>query len=405
MCRIAILSIHTSPLALPGTQDSGGMNVYVRELAHRLSRRGHQVDIFTRSRWPIGPTVEGIDRQVRLVHIPAGPPKASKEELYRYLPEFVRGVIAYAETHGGPYDLVHSHYWLSGWAGQILKARWGVPHLIMFHTLGEAKVAAGGREPIHRLRAERHIAQEADRIVCASRSEAETLARLYGVPWERMAVIPCGVDTHRFRPYPQAEARRLLGLPLDRPIALFVGRLEPVKGLDTLLRALALLPPAVLLLVVGGDPRPHPRQERLRRLAQALGLAGRVAFRPAVPHHMLPLWYNAADLCIIPSRYETFGMVALEAMACGVPVIASRVGGLQETIIDGVTGLLVWPPRPEALAHSIASLLADEEARRRLGEEARRRAQAYDWESVASQVESLYRQLLGPRRLLACHGP
>jgi len=403
VCRIAILSIHTSPLALPGTRDSGGMNVYVRELARRLGQRGHRVDIFTRSREPRAPRTEEVAHQVQLVYLPAGPGEASKEELYRYLPEFVRGVIAYAEAHGGPYDLVHSHYWLSGWAGQILKARWNVPHLIMFHTLGEAKVAVGGREPSHRLQAERHIAQEADRIVCASRNEAETLARLYKVPREKTAVIPCGVDTDLFRPLDRREARRLLGLPLERPIALFVGRLEPVKGLDTLLRALSQLPSSVLLLVVGGDEGDNAGRQCLRELARNLGVEGQVAFRPAVPHEMLPLWYNAADVCVIPSHYESFGMVALEAMACGVPVVASRVGGLQETVIDGATGLLVWPPRPDVLAPRLAALLEDEALRRRLGQEARRRAQAYHWEAVATQVESLYRQLLGPRRLVACH--
>ncbi len=402
MCRIALLSIHSSPLALPGTRDSGGMNVYVRELARHLGQRGHQVDIFTRTSGPA--EVEEVERQVRLVHVPAGPPGTGKEGLYQYLPELARKIGAYAEAQGNPYDLVHSHYWLSCWVGQILKARWRVPHLIMFHTLAEAKVAAGGREPPHRLQAERRIAQEADRIVCASHHEAEILARLYHVPMERMVVIPCGVDTGLFRPLPQEMARRLLGLPQGRPILLFVGRLEPLKGLDTLMQALALLPPSVLLLVVGGE-EDHESRRSLRDLAHSLGVEERVVFQPAVPHPTLPLWYNAADICIIPSLYETFGMVALEAMACGLPVVATRVGGLQETIVDGISGVLFWPPRADVLASRLAELLADEELRRRLGREARRRAQAYAWERVATQVEALYRQLLGPRRLVACHSP
>lgn len=402
MCRIAVLSVHSSPLALPGTRDSGGMNVYVRELACRLGQRGHQVDIFTRTSGPA--KVEEVDRQVRLVHMPAGPPGTDKEGLYQYLPELARKIGAYAEAQGNPYDLVHSHYWLSGWVGQMLKARWRVPHLIMFHTLAEAKVAAGGREPPHRLQAERRIAQEADRIVCASHHEAEILARLYHVPRERMVVIPCGVDTGLFRPLAQEMARRLLGLPQGRPILLFVGRLEPLKGLDALMRAVALLPPSVLLLVVGGE-EDHAGRRSLRDLARSLGVEERVRFQPAVPHPTLPLWYNAADICIIPSLYETFGMVALEAMACGLPVVATKVGGLQETIVDGVSGVLFWPPRADVLAHRLTELLADEQLRRRLGQEARRRAQAYAWEKVATQVEALYRQLLGPRRLVACHGP
>jgi len=404
MCKIAVISFHTSPLALPGTRDSGGMNVYVRELARYLGEDGHHLDIFTRQESPQSSPVERIGATVRLIRVPAGPWQAQKDELYQYLPQFVRGITQFAQEEREPYQLIHSHYWLSGWAGQMLKARWGIPHIIMFHTLGEVKrMSAGGHEPRHRLEAERSIAQEADYVICSTQQEAEILHRLYEVARHRLQVIPCGADTELFRPLEQQEARRQLSLPSDKFIVLFVGRLEPIKGLDWLLKALRLLPSRAVLVIVGGDERDQGARDRILSLARALGIEDRLTLRPAIPHEQLPLWYNAADVCAIPSRHESFGMVAIEAMACGIPVVASRVGGLQETVAHGETGYLVWPPGPEGLAHYIGILLANASLRQSMGKAAARRAQAYRWQKVAAQVEALYRRVLGPHRFAFSH--
>ncbi|GBD14170.1 D-inositol 3-phosphate glycosyltransferase [bacterium HR25] len=405
MCRIAVLTYHSSPLALPGTRDSGGMNVYVREVGKELGRRGHCLDIFTRRAAPDSPAVQPLAGNVRLVQIEAGPWEADKEDLYTYLPQFVRGVMAFAEREGRAYDLVHSHYWLSGWAGQLLKERWRLPHVMMFHTLGEVKsLTMGQREPAHRIRAERELARGADRIICPSQDERRMLERLYGVEGERIRVVPCGVDARLFHPADKAAARARLGLPDDLPLVLFVGRLEAIKGLDLLLRAFALLQTPARLLIVGGDERDDERRQRLERLARALSIRERLEFRPAVPHEELPLHYNAADVCAVPSYYESFGLVALEAMACGVPVVASGVGGLRDTVLDGETGYLVPTPQPRSFARRLEALLADAALRQRLGEAARRQVARYDWQRVADGVESTYRELLGHRHPTYVHG-
>ncbi|GBD13342.1 D-inositol 3-phosphate glycosyltransferase [bacterium HR24] len=406
MCRIAVISYHTSPLAMPGTRHSGGLNVYVRTVTQELGRRGHCLDIFTRRTDPHSPQVQHLAPNVRLVQLAAGPLDAEKEDLYAYLPEFVRRLVAFADADGARYDLVHSHYWLSGWAGQVLKQRWGVPHVIMFHTLGEVKLRARPeeREHPHRLAAEREIAASADRVVCPSQGEKEALVRLYGVPSGRVHVVPCGVDTALFSPRDRVQARAQLGLAVDSPVVLFVGRLEPFKGLDLLLRAHARLSLPALLLIVGGDQRDEALRERLRNLARRLGTAERVTFLDAVPHERLPLYYGAADVCAVPSHYESFGLAALESMACGTPVVACRVGGLQEVVRDRVTGFLVPRSSPDQFAARLEQLLRDPSLRDSLGRRARLVALGYQWAQVAERVEAIYREVLGPRRLVTAHG-
>ncbi len=400
MCNIAVLSVHTSPLARPGTRDSGGMNVYIRELSRQLCRRAHTMDIFTRRTDPDTPQVMEIDHRTRVIQIDAGPFDADKESLPRYLPEFRCGVIRFQESQGRPYDLIHSHYWLSGWVGQALKARWNVPHVAMFHTLGEAKNRAhfSERESEPRIEAERMVAQGADRVICASEGERRLLIEHYGVSPARVVQVPCGVDTDSFRPQPKQPARRQLGLPADDPLVLYVGRIDPIKGIDILLRAAAQADNPFRLLVLGGDDQDAPRMAELRSLAQELGITQRVTFREAVPHDELPAFYNAADLCIVPSYYESFGMVALEAMACGVPVVASRVGGLLETVRDGETGYLVPWRCPEPFGERLDLLLANEPLRLGLGRQARASARSFDWREVAARVESVYHDLVSQYR-------
>jgi D-inositol-3-phosphate glycosyltransferase len=400
MCNIAVVSVHTSPLSRPGTRDSGGMNVYIRELSRQLCNRAHTMDVFTRRTDPDSPQVIEIDERTRVIQIEAGPPDAPKDALRHHLPEFRCGVLRFQEEHDRAYDLVHSHYWLSGWVGQALKARWNVPHVTMFHTLGEAKNRAhpDEREPDYRIEGERLVAQGADRVICASDGERRLLIDRYGVSPQRAVQVPCGVDVDHFQPMRQSVARKELGLPNDELLALYVGRIEPLKGIDILIRAAAETDARFRLLVVGGDGKDEPRKAQLKALASELGIADRVTFHDAVPHGRLPLHYNAADVCIVPSYYESFGLVALEAMACGVPVIASRVGGLVETVRDGQTGYLVPWRCPEPFAERLELVLGNEPLRRSLGRMARLNVERFRWSEVATQVESVYHSLVSQYR-------
>ncbi|HXH84796.1 MAG TPA: glycosyltransferase [Candidatus Tectomicrobia bacterium] len=398
--RIALLSLHTCPLAALGGKETGGMNVYVRELARELSRMGVEADVFTRSQDPSIPRVVALAARARVVHVAAGPEAPVPRERVRdHVDEFVDGVDAWRRRDGGAYDLIHAHYWLSGLAGLALRARWGASLVQMFHTLGRLKNAAGrldDREPVVRVRDEERIVAEADRVIAATAVERAHLATHYGADLERVAVVPCGVDTDLFAPGDRDAARSALGLDAG-PLALYVGRLTPIKGLETLLDALARLPRAAGLLVVGGDvDEPvDGHVQALRARVARLGLAERVRFVGPQPQPALRDWYRAADVVVLPSYYESFGMVAMEAMACGRPVIASRVGGLQTTVLDEVTGVLVPDQDPVALAAAVGRLLGDPGLRRRLGREGVRWAARHRWPCVAEAVCREYASLVG----------
>ncbi len=396
MYRIAVISAHTSPLAKLGCRETGGMNVYVRELSRELGRRGYLVDVFTRRADADSPDILQPSENVRVVHLRAGPEQvAGKRHLCRHLRDFERELLAFQRAEGIDYDLIHSHYWLSGWVGLALKERWRVPLIAMFHTLGEVKNLVAAREPPCRTEIEREIARRADRIVCASDHERRILEAVYEAQPSRIAVVPCGVDLERFQPTDKSAARSALGLNGKRMI-LFVGRIEPLKGLDTLLAAAAQLEksPDFQVLIVGGDGTATDELRHLRDLTARLGIAHRVSFVGPVGHDRLPLFYNAADLCVVPSYYESFGLVALEAMACGTPVVAARVGGLTVTVRDGETGYLVpWQGR-QLFAERMALLLGDEELRQGFGRTAREVAKGFGWGNVADAIEPLYRGLL-----------
>jgi D-inositol-3-phosphate glycosyltransferase len=289
---------------------------------------------------------------------------------------------------------------MSGWVGQTLGECWKVPHVVMFHTLAEAKNRhhMGEREPKYRIAGERVVARGVDQVIAASESERQTLIEEYAVSPSLVSVIPCGVDTDMFRPTDSRAARKSLGLDLDVPVLLFIGRIEPLKGIDVLIRASAQLDGRFQLLVVGGDQKDAMRKGELESLARDMGIAGKVVFADAVPHEELVRYYNAASICAMPSYYESFGLVALEAMACGVPVIASRVGGLKETVRDGQTGYLVPWRCPEPFAERLDLLLTNEPLRRSLGEEAREVAQRYRWPVIATQVEDIYHDLVSAYR-------
>jgi D-inositol-3-phosphate glycosyltransferase len=393
--RVAMLSVHTCPLAALGGKETGGMNVYVRELSRELGRMGVAVDVFTRSQDPMIRRVVDFGEGVRVVHLPAGPEQPmARERIRDHLDEFVDGVDTWRIARGVDYDLVHAHYWLSGVVGLALRERWGVPVLQMFHTLARLKNrvarSADDLEPEVRIREETRVIGAVDRVVAANVVERADLARLYGATPSRIAVIPCGVDTELFRPSDREAARAALGLP-PGPLLLYVGRLAPIKGLDTLLDALAQVRASgrrVQLLVVGGDAdEPVDGHEAdLRRRIAALGLDEAVRFVPAQPQGALPAYYAAADVSLLPSYYESFGMVALEAMACGSPVIASRVGGLPITVRDRVTGFLVPEGNVGALAERIEALIDDPDLGWRMGMEGIRWAAEHRWPCVAEAV-------------------
>jgi D-inositol-3-phosphate glycosyltransferase len=403
--RVAVISVHTSPLDRPGGSKAGGLNVYVLELSRQLVRLGCEVDIFSRRTNSTAPDIALLEPGLRVVHVAAGPARPlPPEAVHEHLDAFEAGVLDFARANALDYTLVHSHYWLSGLVGLRLQERWNLPHVTMFHTLGEVKNRSSQAENETRLRieAEERVAGLADVMVCATEHEKSLLVHLYGADSERVRVIPLGVDLERFRPLDKEEARRQLGFE-DERIILFVGRIEPLKGVDILINAASMLESDMecSVLIVGGDESSRAAVADLQNLSNGLGMGHRVAFVGAVDHDNLPLFYNAADVCVVPSHYESFGLVAVEAMACGVPVVASRVGGLTGTVKDGETGYLIPWLCPEPFAERIEMLLDNESLRRNLGEAAREAVARYKWENVARAVLAMYEALIaGEARLL-----
>ncbi|MDI7274807.1 MAG: glycosyltransferase [Anaerolineae bacterium] len=414
--RVAMLSVHTSPLAVLGGKDTGGMNVYVRELSRELGRRGVTVDVFTRSQDPSAARLLQPWPQVRVIHVPAGPEAPhDRRQLYQFLPEFVEGVRAFATSEGASYDLIHSHYWLSGWVALQLREGWRAPVVQMFHTLGRLKDVAASdeqpREARERTDVEAEIMRRANRVVAATPADRGQMIELCGADPARITVIPPGVDLELFRPIPRHEARAYVGLAACRDrMLLFVGRLDPVKGLNVLFEALCLLlrellpggEGGVCLAVIGGDSESAEalRDEAvcLDEVRERYGLSEMVAFLGSRSQDTLPYYYCAADVCVMPSLYESFGLVALEAMACGTPVVASRVGGLPHLVGDGETGLLVPENDPAALAEALKLLLSQPGLRERLGARALEVAREYSWERVASECLLLYQEVLAGGR-------
>jgi len=409
MPRIAMLSVHSSPLATLGGKETGGMNVYIRELSKELATKGFHIDIFTRSQGASTPQITTCHKGVRIVHLKAGPEiPYDKSKVWFYLPEFLEGVQQFSQQENLRYHLIHSHYWLSGWVGTKLSTHWNVPLLHMFHTLGHFKNKAiepfGESEPAVRLEVETQLIKHAHHLVVASPREKVQMIWSYGIPSEKISVIPCGVDSQLFIPHESFPSKTHLGLPPKRFI-LFVGRIDPVKGIDTLLKAMALvkskseLHQEVHLLIIGGEvdttSSSHDREmHRLQRLTSKLGLKNMVTFMGAQPQHQLPYFYSAAEVCVLPSRYESFGMVALEAMACGTPVIASKVGGLTSFIQDEVNGFLVPEGDEKSLAEKIITLLTNASLKETLGLLARRKTEAFSWSHIAYQMTTLYHFLL-----------
>jgi D-inositol-3-phosphate glycosyltransferase len=427
----ALVSMHTDPLESLGGDVTGGMNVYVRELARALPRQGVHVDVFTRDTGSGVPPVEEIAPGARLIRIPAGPKKPlDKFSQSLFTEEFAEGIREFAEAQGGEYDLFSTHYWLSALAVERLSKAWNVPLTHRFHTIAVQKNRSlptpTGREPEARVLAETGIAKRADALFASSSAEANLLSESLGASGSCIHVIPCGVDFERFAPLPREAARAALGLREDDRVLLNVGRIEPIKGLDRLVSALALMKskrPEVrpLVIHVGGAIRdsardlaqnsngnglgpedfssPAQREEvrRITKLAAEAGVAENFRFMGARPQSDLPTFYSAADALAITSRYETFGLVALEAAACALPAVAFDTGGLSSAIENGGSGLLVPDGDNEAFADAALQILTSPELRARLGRRARDRAKTFTWAAIASKEIKVWKKLLEGR--------
>ncbi len=396
--RIAFISVHGCPLARLGSKDTGGMSVYIHQMALGLARLGFLVDIYTRAHETCQRDVQDLGENVRVIHVRAGPRTAPKAALFNYLPRFIAGVKAFQKRHKLSYDLIHSHYWLSGHVGNVLAGEWRVPHVVTFHTMAEikARARAGEDEGNQRSATERQIVAAVDRIVVSTPHERESLGRLYDADKHKVRVVQPGVDLDMFKPGDQRTARDQLGLNGHHTL-LYVGRLEPIKGLEVLLYTLASLetPRQVQLLVAGGGPNGE-EQQRLQALAVRLHVQDKVEFLGSLDHSLLPSYYQAADVCVVPSYYESFGLVALEAMACGTPVVGSRVPGLEAIVKDNWSGYLVPWHCADAFADRLEILLANNSLRESMGEQGHSIAQDMGWSGAAIALSQVYAELEVP---------
>jgi D-inositol-3-phosphate glycosyltransferase len=406
--RIAVLSFHTSPLDQPGTGDAGGLNVYVVQVAKRLAARGTEVEIFTRAVGKDTPPLAELAPGVLVRSVPAGPfEELDKHDLPAQICPFTLEVLrAEAASEPGRYDLVHAHYWLSGQVGVVTKERWGVPLVQSMHTLGRVKnaaLAAGdAAEPEERIRGELEVIAAADALIANTAAEAGQLTGLYGADPARVRTVSPGVDLSVFHPGdPQAAlaARRRLGVAPDAALLLFVGRVQPLKGPDVALEAAARLladepglRDTLQVVFVGGPSGRSERADpyRMRELAARLGISDVVRFEPPCPQEELAQWYRAATVMLAPSHSESFGLVALEAQACGTPVVAASVGGLRTVVRDGDSGVLVDGHDPADWARAIGQLLLAPGRLRALSAGARRHASAFGWSATVDQLARVY---------------
>ena len=410
--NIAVISYHTCPLATLGGKDTGGMNVYVRDLTKFLGSLGIHADVFTRSQDEHVPHVlHELGCGNRVVHIPAGPENPRpKTELQNYLPEFVNGILDFSETKRISYDLIHSHYWLSGLAALQLKEKWKIPVIQMFHTLAmlKNKIARTSEEidGDYRINGEKEVINLVDQIVASTVDEKENLIDLYSASKENISIIPPGVDISRFYPIASDEAKEFLNIPAEEKMILFVGRIEPLKGIDTLIRAIAHMRKSDVqstcphyLYIIGGEPNSENGNgtqefERLKALCADLGVGDMILFMGKKDQNTLQYYYSAAEILVMPSNYESFGMVALESMACGTPVAATQVGGLQHLVKNGITGFTVPNNDPDALEESLTQLICKPELRAQMSRNSIEYAKTFSWETITPKIIDLYKETL-----------
>ena len=403
--RIALISEHASPLASLGSVDAGGQNVYVDKVARMLARRGHRVDVLTRRDDPALPATVELEPGARVVHVDAGPPRfVAKEAMLEHMPEFSATLLRRVDA-SCPYDVVHANFFMSGLVALQLRASFGIPMVMTFHALGEVRRQHQGAAdgfPCERLEIERRIVETAERIIAECPQDEMDLVRLYGAERERIATVPCGVDLDEFAPADRAAARRDLGIGASDFVVLQLGRMVPRKGVDNVIRAVAQLRDrsAARLLIVGGDAAPAGRvrsdeMQRLVDVADACGIADRVTFAGHRQRSELAAYYAACDVFVTTPWYEPFGITPLEAMASARPVIGSDVGGIRYSVVDGVTGYLVPPRDPDALADRLDHLQADAPLARAMGRAGARRVRTrFTWDRVAEDLEAVYQGVL-----------
>ena len=366
------------------------MSVYVRELARELGRRGHLVDVYTRVHDPNEDQVVKLGRKARLVHLKAGGEDIHKLALYPHLAEFACNLEDFRKRNGIRYDLIHSHYWLSGWVGKWVQQWWGIPHAIMFHTLGAVKNAVGANETELRTETEKDLATGCNRIIASTERERDDLAYYCGASRETIGVVPCGVNLELFRPMDRERARQILNLD-GAKVILFVGRIDPLKGIENLLVADLSRTQHLQLIVAGGDDN---EIERLKALSRELHIDDSVTFLGSVSQEELPRLYSAADVCVAPSYYESFGLVALESLACGTPVVATRVGGIESLIQQGKTGYIAADNAPQTLADTIARLFSSQNSGIRSAGYIRESVTRFNWANIAEAILKQYQETL-----------
>ncbi|EKQ68203.1 glycosyltransferase [Leptolyngbyaceae cyanobacterium JSC-12] len=402
---IALISVHGDPSAEIGKEEAGGQNVYVRQVGEALSKQGWQVDMFTRQADSEQPVVVQHNDRCRTIRITAGPQKfIPRDELFEYLPAFVQGFLKFQRQSGVQYQVVHTNYWLSSWVGMQLKKVQPISQVHTYHSLGAVKYQAISTVPLiasTRLDVEKTVLETAERIVATSPQEKEHMRSLVSTKGN-IDVIPCGTDIHHFGSVSRDAARQTLSIAPDEKVVLYVGRFDPRKGIETLVRAIArskLLGNGKLRLIIGGGSRPGQsdglERERIEGIVAELGLAEITEFPGRLSPMVLPTYFAAADVCVVPSHYEPFGLVAIEAMACRTPVIASNVGGLQFTVRSEETGLLVPAKDDAAFANAIDRILLNPEWQQELGQAARKHVEEkFSWDGIAAQLGQLYLQLM-----------
>ena len=393
-----MLSIHSCPLGRLGEENTGGMSVYVRELARELGKKGHRVDVFTRIHEPMHDRIVTLGQNARLIHLQAGEEeRISKLAIYNHLREFTHNLENVRKSEGVEYDIIHSHYWLSGWAGQHVQKLWGIPHIISFHTLGAVKnsIGIGEEEPILRIQSEEELVKNCQQIIVSTSLGRDELIHYYGASPSRIHIIPCGVNLDLFRPIDQERARRRLNLN-GEDVLLFVGRLVPIKGLDRLLMAISYLERKrpMKLLVIGGDEQSPTSRENLKSLTKELGISDHVTFFGFVDHEELPWFYSVADVCVIPSFHESFGLVALESLACGTPVIATKVGVMESVIRSSHNGYVVDDNTPVLLAGKIVRFLSEVSRIPKPIDVIRASVLQFTWSHVAEAIEREYSSVI-----------
>lgn len=396
---IAMLSIHSCPIGELGTRDTGGMSVYIRELASELGKRGHRVDIYTRYHGLKHSRIIDLYENVRLMHIKAGDcDDMHKLAVYPYIKDFARVLDDFKQTEGIRYDLVHSHYWLSGLVGNFLSKWWNIPQVIMFHTLGAIKntLKIGEPEPECRICSEKALVHACGKVIAPTIKEKQEIIKFYDAEPEAVSVIPCGVNQDLFRPVDRRKARNRLGIDNDENVILYVGRVEPLKGIDRLIRTTAWLEKRipVKLLIVGGDDPDHPQMKQVKALVEKLEIDDCVGFAGRVDQKDLPYYYSAADALVVASLYESFGLVALEAMSCGTPVVSTEVGGMRTLVRHGETGCLVRDDTVSGMGHSILDILNHPRTYARRSQAIRNSISRFSWEHIAASMVEGYADLV-----------